>query len=160
MNVAYFFARVGRSVLLAGLIAFAWVIPANAQGMSADKVSETVSGYWTALSALNIEAALELFADDAVSFDPFGVPPVEGAAARREAFLGLAQAFETLRFSQDSVHISGNRAAVKWSSVAKMKDGRSVEFAGIDVFEINSDGKIQTLWGYWDPSILFPPQKN
>jgi len=34
------------------------------------------------------------------------------------------------------------------------KNGRQVIFEGIDVFEINQDGKIQTMWGCWDPAAM------
>ena len=54
----------------------------------------------------------------------------------------------------DHIFLSGNRAAVKFTGRGTGKNGRQVIFEGIDVFEINQEGKIQTMWGYWDPAAM------
>ena len=56
--------------------------------------------------------------------------------------------------TQDHVFLSGNRVAVKFTGRGTGKNGRAVVFEGIDVFEINQEGKIQTMWGYWNPAAM------
>ena len=50
--------------------------------------------------------------------------------------------------------IAGNGAAVKWTGRGVSKAGRKVQFEGIDVFEINEAGKIQTVHAYWNPAEM------
>jgi ketosteroid isomerase-like protein len=38
-------------------------------------------------------------------------------------------------------------------------DGVAVEYHGIDVFDIDDDGRIRRLWAYWDPRELFAQLK-
>jgi steroid delta-isomerase len=72
----------------------------------------------------------------------------------RQFFAGIAGAFETVGLKEDSVFVSGNEAAVKWTGRGVGKNGREVSFEGIDVFEFNADGKIQTMWAYWNPAAM------
>jgi len=69
-------------------------------------------------------------------------------------FQGINAFFETVSLKEESVFVYGNRAAVKWIGSGISKNERSVTFEGIDVFEVNEAGKIQTAWGYWEPSVL------
>ncbi|HNP84467.1 MAG TPA: ester cyclase, partial [Nitrospira sp.] len=62
--------------------------------------------------------------------------------------------FEKITMTQDHVFLSGNRVAVKFTGRGTGKNGRAVVFEGIDVFEINQEGKIQTMWGYWNPAAM------
>lgn len=122
--------------------------------MSRETVAETLNAYYAALGALSPTPFVETFAPDAVSNDPVGAPPNEGHAGIRQFIEGIAAAFSHVDVSQDFTSIAGDRAAVKWSAQGVLADGRSVRFEGIDVFELGADGKIQRLWGYWDPSVL------
>lgn len=103
---------------------------------------------------MDLEAWLSCFAEDAVSYDPVGGPALTGHAALRQFFQGLAGAFTKVSLTEDHVFVSGNGAAVKFTGRGTGKNGREVVFEGIDVFEINEDGKIQRLWGYWDPVAM------
>jgi steroid delta-isomerase len=74
--------------------------------------------------------------------------------ALRQFLAGVLGAFEKIAMTQDHVFQSGNRVAVKFTGRGTGKNGRQVTFEGIDVFEINQEGKIQTMWGYWNPAAL------
>ena len=43
---------------------------------------------------------------------------------------------------------------MKFTGHGTGKNGRQVTFEGIDVFEINQEGTIETMWGYWNPAAL------
>jgi len=123
---------------------------------SAAAIEQTVRGYWSALSSMNTEEALALFAEGAESVDPWGSPAVVGTEARRQAYAGLSGAFRSVTFAVGRLKINGDRAAVSWSARATLADGRSVSFDGIDVFEFDDRGLITKQWGYWDPSFMMP----
>jgi steroid delta-isomerase len=119
--------------------------------LSPAAIHQVVAAYFAATRAMDVDAWLDTFAEDAVSFDPLGSPPVRGRAGLREFYQGIAQAFDSLGITEDHVYVSGNGAAVKWTGRGVGANGREVTFEGIDVFELNEYGKIQTLWGYWSP---------
>lgn len=56
--------------------------------------------------------------------------------------------------SEEQVFIAANSAAVKWTGRGVSKQGRDVHFEGIDVFEVNEAGKIQSLRAYWNPAEM------
>lgn len=122
--------------------------------MSSENIRQTVTDYFAAIRAMDADAWVATFAEDAVSHDPVGAPPTEGHSGLREFFEGIAGAFEKVEMFEDSVFVAGDSAAVKWTGRGTGKNGRNVIFEGIDVFEINSDNKIQRVWGYWDPSAM------
>ena len=107
--------------------------------------------FWTAVAESDIDGMVSVFAEDAVSQEPYGTPPLEGAAAIRQFFEGMSGAFQTISFTRGRLHVAGNRAAVAWSASGTMADGTAISFNGIDVVEFNDDGKIQRLWGYFEP---------
>lgn len=122
--------------------------------MSTEAIKKVVSDYFRATRSMDAEAWLDTFATDAISHDPVGSTPMEGKESLRQFFAGITGAFESVGLTEDSVFISGNGAAVKWSGQGVGKNGRRVTFEGIDVFEINDEGKIQTMWGYWNPAAM------
>ena len=122
--------------------------------MSTDAIRKVVNDYFAATRAMDMEAWLATFADGAVSYDPVGGPPLEGHDGLRQFFQGITGAFEKVGLKEEKVFISGNGAAVSWTGHGVGKNGREVSFEGIDVFEINEDGKIQKMWGYWDPAAM------
>jgi steroid delta-isomerase len=122
--------------------------------MSADRVRAAVAQYFAAIRAGDPDAWLATFAEDAVSHDPAAAPPMVGHAALREFFLGIAGAFTEVGLWEDQVFVSGSGAAVKWTGRGTGRNGRAVTFEGIDVFEINAEGRISRLYAYWDPAAL------
>ena len=122
--------------------------------MLKDSIDKAVAEYFEAIRALDADRWVATFAENGVSLDPYGSQELVGPDALRQFFLGIAGGFETLSFKEDSVFVSGDRAAVKWTASGVGKNGKPVTFEGIDVFEVNDAGKIQTVWGYWDPGEM------
>ena len=52
---------------------------------------------------------------------------------------------------EDAAFFAHDGAAVKWTTYGVLGSGLGVVFEGIDVFEVNEQGTIQTLWTYCDP---------
>jgi steroid delta-isomerase len=118
-----------------------------------NKMQQTVAAYFAAIRAMDAQAWVATMAEDAISHEPDN-PPLQGHIALGQFFQGLADTFETVGLTEEFVSIVGNQAAVKWRGQGVGKNGRAVTFEGIDLFEFNADGKIQTLYAYWDPAAM------
>ena len=94
------------------------------------------------------------FTEQATSYEPGAPAPLQGHAALRQFLAGVLAAFQDIDLTEDHVFLSGDRVAVKFTGRATGKNGRKIVFEGIDVFEINQDGRIQQMWGYWDPAAM------
>jgi steroid Delta-isomerase len=122
--------------------------------MSPDVVSRAVKAYFEAIRAMDEHAWVNTFAEDAVSYDPVGAPPTVGHQSLREFFQSITGAFKEVGLKEDEVFVAGNGAAVRWTGRGVSKSGNKVRFEGIDVFEVNEAGKIQTLHAYWNPAEM------
>ncbi len=122
--------------------------------MSPEVISQAIRAYFKAIRDMNEEAWVGTFAPDAVSNDPVGAPPIVGHDKLAEFFQSIASAFDKVGLTEDQVFIAGNGAAVKWTGRGTSKQGKDVHFEGIDVFEINENGKIQRLYAYWNPAEM------
>ncbi len=122
--------------------------------MASQPVPPAVSEYFAAIGRMDPDAWAACFTEQATSFEPGAPAPLQGRAALRQFLAGVLEAFQKIGMTQDHVFLSGNRVAVKFTGLGTGKNGREVVFEGIDVFEINQAGKIQTMWGYWNPAAM------
>jgi steroid Delta-isomerase len=122
--------------------------------MSPEVVSKAVRAYFEATRAMDQEAWVSTFADDAISYDPVGALPTAGHQKLREFFQTITAPFKEVGLSEDQIFVAGDGAAVKWTGRGISKQGRKVHFEGIDIFQINESGKIQTVHAYWNPAEL------
>ena len=122
--------------------------------ISPDKISSAVRDYFLAIRAMDADAFANTFAEDGTTFDPVGAPGITGRAAIREFLQAICKNFETVGLTEDAVFIAGSGAAVKWTGRGVSSSGKVVKFEGVDVFEMNEDGKIQTLRAYWNPTEM------
>src|SRR5262245_14431844 len=117
-------------------------------------IRQSVAAYFAAIRAMDVEAWISTFAQDAISYDPVGAVPTEGHKGLRQFYEQISMAFEKVGITEDEVFVAGNQAACKWQGSGIGLNGAHVTFKGIDVFEINDAGRIQRLWSYWDPEGL------
>ena len=122
--------------------------------MSPEIISQVIKNYFAAIRAMNQNAWVNTFAEDAVSYDPVGAPAIEGHQSLGEFFQSITAAFKEVGLTEDQVFVAGNQAAVKWTGTGISKQGNKVRFEGIDVFTINEAGKIQNLHAYWNPAEM------
>ena len=119
-----------------------------------DKISRAVRAYFLAIRAMDPDAIANTFAEDGTTCDPIGAPPISGRAAVREFFGSVFKNFKSVGLTEDSVFVAGSGAAVKWTGHGTSVNGKEVDFEGIDVFEVNQEGKIQNIWAYWNPAEM------
>jgi steroid delta-isomerase len=117
-------------------------------------IRQTVAAHFAAIRAMDVEAWIATFAEDAISYDPVGTVPTEGHKGLRQFYAQISMAFEKIGLTEDELFVAGDQAACKWVGTGIGINGASVTFKGIDVFEVNDAGKIQRLWSYWDPESL------
>jgi steroid delta-isomerase len=122
--------------------------------MSPEVIAKTVKSYFAALRAMDQQAWVNTFTEEAVSYDPVGALPINGHEKLGEFFQTITAAFKEVALTEDQVFIAGNSAAVKWTGRGTSKQGRAVHFEGIDIFTINEAGKIETLHAYWNPAEM------
>jgi steroid delta-isomerase len=113
---------------------------------------QTISEYFSALRAMDVDRWVNTFAPTATSNDPVGTPPLHGHDALRAFATGMFSLFQTVGLTEDNVFRIGNAAAVKWTGNGTGKNGKSVTFEGIDVIEVDASGKIILVNAYWDPA--------
>jgi steroid Delta-isomerase len=121
---------------------------------STPEIQSLIARYFAAIRAMDVEAFVGTFAEDAIDHEPVGGTPMKGRAEIRPFFAGFLSSWTTVGLTEEYVHIVGNEVAVKWRGEGISKNGRSITFEGIDLFEINVMGKIQTLRAYWNPAPL------
>ena len=122
--------------------------------MSPEVVSRAVRAYFEAIRAMDQQAWVNTFAEDAVSYDPVGALPTTGHQRLGEFFQTITAGFKEVGLTEDQIFVAGTGAAVKWTGRGVSKQGRKVHFEGIDIFEVNESGKIQTLHAYWNPAEM------
>ncbi|HYY57543.1 MAG TPA: nuclear transport factor 2 family protein [Pyrinomonadaceae bacterium] len=121
--------------------------------MSNELIQKAVADYFAATRAMDAARWVATFAEDGVSHDP-AAPPARGHEALRLFFESIAGAFREVGLTEDNVFVVGREAAVKWTGRGVGHKGREVVFEGIDIFEIDEAGKIQTVRAYWNPAAL------
>lgn len=124
------------------------------QDLHDPRVEAAVSGYFRTLSARDKNAWFALFDKAAVVHEPVGTTPAEGREGLEQVWQVFTGPFTTLAIEIDEVFYSGSGAAARWSASASANDGRRAGFAGITVFEVDGDGRIQTVMSYWDPAAV------
>jgi steroid delta-isomerase len=112
--------------------------------------AEVIERFYAALRANDVAAWLDTFASEAIAHDPVGMPPHHGHEGLRAFLSGVLEQFASFRLTEEDVFLAPNGAAVKWTGRGQGRNGRPVEFSGIDVFDFNGDGKICLLKAYWD----------
>ena len=122
--------------------------------MTSENVPAVVVRYFHARGKMDPDAWVACFAEQGTSYEPGSPTPLQGHATLRQFLAAVLGAFEQIDMTEDHVFQSGNRVAVKFTGRGTGKNGRHVTFEGIDVFEINQEGKIQTMWGYWNPAAM------
>jgi steroid delta-isomerase len=114
-----------------------------------DGVAAVVARFYAALRSNDVDAWVALFAA-ATAADPVGAPVHRGHEGLRAFLSGVLEQFETFGLTENAVYCVPGGAAAKWTGLGLGRNGRSVEFEGIDVFEMDAHGLIKSLSAYWD----------
>lgn len=124
------------------------------EALNDPQVEAAVTDYFRTLSSRDKNAWIRLFDKTAVVHEPVGATPAEGREGLEEVWQVFTGPFASLTVLVDEVFYSGSGAAARWSAKASVTSGRSTDFSGITVFEVDDEGRIQTVMSYWDPAAV------
>ena len=113
-------------------------------------MASTISDYFAALNHLDRDAYIACFTEDAVVRDPYGGPTLHGEEGLHKFWKGMERTWESFEMRPEAEYPAGDRVAVPWQTTARSKAGKTAEFAGVNVFTLDDEGKIKQLDGYWD----------
>jgi len=128
--------------------------------MNPATVKATVTRLLDAMKERDFDTWLTCFATDVKSYNPVGTPPLQGQEAMKKVFQNTVGGFTEWKLTVESMFVAGNEAAVKYSATGKMKNGKLVVIDGINVYEVNDQGKVQTVRGYWHPAEVAAQMKK
>jgi steroid delta-isomerase len=120
---------------------------------TSDELRALIAHYVSTLNSRDPQGIASLFAEDAVQADPASNPPNVGRDAIRAFFIGSIEASEGWTFSASSVHTCGDQVAINFQIVVE-SGGTTMTIAGIEVFTVNGDGLIASVYAYWDEADL------
>jgi uncharacterized protein (TIGR02246 family) len=119
-----------------------------------DQVRTTVASYVGAIHAKDRDSFLGLFAPDAVTQDPVPAPPNQGPDAIASWWDTMLAPLEKIVFDIRDLHVCGDQAAMVWTITATPPGASPFQMKGVDVFTVAEDGKIRSMYAYWDPSEM------
>jgi ketosteroid isomerase-like protein len=119
--------------------------------------ADAAQAFLHGLEAMDVDAALANFADDAVQqmpFAPDGFPGrLDGIAALRRQYGGLPHAYRSMRFPVSRAVDYGDVAVLEYRGMIELAGGGRYDNAYIGVFETR-EGQIVRFTEYFDPIVL------
>ena len=101
----------------------------------------------------DVEGIVRHFAENSSWLLSRGVPPEGGRARGLDEIRAMAhRRFRTIPdmyWDIRSHWVSGNRGCSEWTVSGTETNGNKINWLGIDVWELNDDGKIVTKDTYW-----------
>lgn len=122
--------------------------------MSPEAIEQLVRAYFTHMGTMTPQGWLDIFAEDAVIYDPVGNPPNKVHQDSEKFFAMLSQIFQQLEVTADKIFVAGNGAAVQWTMRGVANNGKLGTTQGISVFDINNAEKIQQVSSYWSETDM------
>jgi ketosteroid isomerase-like protein len=115
-----------------------------------------LSRYLAACQTLDLDIINACFAPRAVIIDPTS-PTVRGRAQIRSYFGALYDDLAALRLTTSPLYWQGDEIACRWHGVAQRKDGKVIEYEGVDVFRLTTVPLISRMQAFWDPKDFINP---
>ena len=116
--------------------------------MDTATLQKVVSMYAEAFEKADISIIQNLYAEDATVEDPVGSPPRKGHAEITE-FYKSAFDMGVKLVLDGKPRCAGNSVAFNFHVI--MGD---MKISPIDVFELNAEGKVQSMRAYWGPENM------
>lgn len=117
-----------------------------------DQMIAAVQGYVAAFEKGDPEAAVALFAPDAIVEDPVGTPAKRGHAEIRAFYTASMQTGAKLRL-EGPIRCATDHAAFAFR-VQLTLDGKMVTVDVIDIFRFDAAGKIVEMKAFFGPSNM------
>jgi steroid delta-isomerase len=124
-----------------------------------EQVRTAVERYVDTFQRQDRAAWLDLFAPDAVHYDPVGTPPNEGREGIAAFWDRTFAMLEKGRFDVHQVFVCGDQAAMTFTFTGTAGGG-GITFEGAETFLVGEDGRIREFRAYWDTMRPLAPQSD
>jgi len=114
------------------------------------KITSSINTYLDSFEQKNLDAIIDLFADDCWIEDPVGTEKRSGKAALRE-FYQVAIDMGAIGKLESEIRIAGNEAAFAFTIEVETENG-TMCIRPIDVMTFNDEGKITTMRAFFGPN--------
>lgn len=106
--------------------------------------------YLAACETRDLDVISTCFAPRAVVIDPTS-PRALGRPQIRAYFAALYDDLAALQLTTSPLYWQGDEIACRWQGVAQRRDGKVIEYEGIDVFRLTKTPLISRMQAFWDP---------
>lgn len=101
----------------------------------------------------DLDAVTECFAYNCEVGNVGAVGHFKGIDGCRDFWTKYREAFDEIKSTYRNVIVSGNRAALEWTTEGTTHDGGSVNYSGVSILETNGE-KIIRFQAYFDADVL------
>ncbi len=115
---------------------------------TADQVQAAVDGYVRSFATADKRLFMDGLAEDVEQEDPVGSERNRGRRALENFWDGLWTSAGRIDFDAREIYVSGPEAALAFTIVQHLRDGREVTIDGIDTFRVDGTGRIELVRGY------------
>ncbi|MFE7619951.1 nuclear transport factor 2 family protein [Streptomyces sp. NPDC057496] len=123
--------------------------------MTAPAMPKAVLQFFAASQKGDADAWADTFEEDGIFHDPVGSDPIRGREEIRAFIASVIPEFDPfLGLTPVEAHTVGSSVAVSWRGSAVSKDGRPVNWSGINVYELGEGGLIHEAKAYFDQAIF------
>ncbi|PZT74780.1 MULTISPECIES: nuclear transport factor 2 family protein [unclassified Streptomyces] len=123
--------------------------------MTAPAMPKAVLQFFDASQKGDVDAWADAFAESGIFHDPVGTEPIKGREAIRAFIASVVPNFDPfLGLTPVEAHTVGSSVAVSWHGSAVSKDGKPVNWSGINVYELGEDGLIHEAKAYFNHAIF------
>jgi steroid Delta-isomerase len=118
------------------------------------EVRSFVKRYFEGTRSMDAARWASAFAPTAVVRDPVAAPPLTSPEAILKQGQGFVSASREVGLTEGYVSVNGLQAVAHWVGRAVTKEGQRMRFEGINHFEFDAQGRIQSLVGHWSPQSM------
>lgn len=115
--------------------------------LSDQHIADTLQAYVDNITAGDLDAVVNLFAEDAVVEDPVGSEPHAGHAALRKFYQAACESVSKMTL-EGNVRVCSNFGACAMLASPKGAED-SLVIETLDVMEFNDEGKITSMRAFW-----------
>jgi steroid delta-isomerase len=123
---------------------------------SPDEIRTAMQAYIEAMCASDIDAIMNLFAEDAWAEDPVGGEIQKGHEQLRVFYAGTAPSLQVEL--SGPIRVAGNECAMPMLAELSMGD-QTLYIDVIDVMKFNDDGKVESMRAFWNPAEMRPTRE-
>jgi steroid delta-isomerase len=130
-------------------------------GLTQNEMKDALATYVASFAKHDVDALVDLFAEDAVIHDPVGHEPVTNTTTVRDFFTRVLTNVYDARLDGPIRGSEGNAAAFSFELSIRRPDGTEGIVRAVDIMTFNKDGKVILMQAYHGPDDrIFPKPQD